>query len=282
MNAIVVFLLINSILTGVIVHRFLILNRMGFYVRHIKNGGIVIDWWSLLPLPERMRQRLKKWGLYPEALDKTHLSKEDKMVFHLVWRFILPVGCVVGFFKNPSQWRFYSMLFIAIFLGKQLLLTYYANNRKMSFNKNAYRLYKFLHNQVSAGVQPKDAIMSLYKIVKEPFLKSRLQALGAIYAQTLDFEMAFEELARYYDGSDVDAFRIAMLQGISLGDNLNTLKKQESLMFNKYMHYLQLETNRQKVRTFLVVSIYCMIIIIMIGLPLMMELNQAINMIFLE
>ena len=152
----------------------------------------------------------------------------------------------------------------------------------MAFNKNAYRLYKFLHNQVSAGVQPKEAMMSLFLIVKEPFLKERLQALGSIYAQTLDFDMAFEELTRYYEGPDIDAFRIAMLQGITLGNNINTLKKQESLMFNKYMNYLQLETNRQKLRTFLVVTIYCVIIIIMIGLPLMMELNQAMDMIFLE
>jgi Flp pilus assembly protein TadB len=212
----------------------------------------------------------------------TGLSKEDQMVFHFLWSVFMPAVCLVGLLSNYRNWKVYGMILLSGVLVKRMLIVLFKKRRKLEFNKNAYRLYKFLHNQISAGVQPKESMASLYRIVKEPFLRERLQALGSMYSQTLDFEMSFNEISTYYEGADVNSFKIAIAQGISLGNNLTTLKKQEELMFSKYMNYLQLETNRQKAKTFFVVSIYCMIIILMIGLPLMMELAEALDMIFMR
>lgn len=164
---------------------------------------------------------------------------------------------------------------------KKILLHQLKKKRTLIFNKNAYRLYKFLHNQLSAGVQPKECMMSLHRIVRDHFLKGRLRALGSMYIQTLDFQLAFQEISDYYEGADVDALKISIEQGLILGENLETLKRQEALMFSKYMNYIQLETERQKLKTLIVVTLFCGIIIIMIGLPFFMELNQAIDMIFI-
>lgn len=277
-----VLLLANGILMMMLVFKVSSYRCLFKYIKQFKKTGVIIDWYALLPFPKRVKALVKRINFYPKVLAINGLSKEDQMVMHLLTSVFIPFMCVIGFIKDLRHWRIYIMLVIASQLGKYMLLTYYKKQRNMAFNRNAYRLYKFLHNQISAGVQPKESMMSLYKIVKEPFLRERLQALGSMYAQTLDFDVSFEEISKYYDGSDVNSLRIAIIQGIDLGNNLNTLKKQEALMFSKYMNYLQLETNRQKARTFVVVTIYCMIIIFMIGLPLMMELSEAIDMIFMK
>ncbi len=224
---------------------------------------------------------LNKTWVYRDNLDNTPLNREKKFIFNIVWNMVIPFCLIIGFIKNPSQ-NGYIWVLIASFILKKVIVVTYKNKNEMVFNKNAYRIYKFLHNQIVAGVHVNVAVVSLYKVVSDKFLKERLQAFGSMYASTLNFDIAFKELSDYYTNSDVDTFRIAMLQGIDMGDNINTLKKQEQIMFSKYMGYLQLETERQKLKTFIVVSIYCAIIIVMIGLPLLIEIQRAMGMIFLE
>jgi len=276
----VLLILINSGVVMILLWHIHIIFRGLHHLKDLQHQGVTVRIWDRLPMPILFKKSLKRLLFYSEALNKTHLSKEDKLVFHVIWNIFIPLGCIWGLINNPSNLMTYVTVLFASILGKYSLLIHYRRQRALVFNKNAYRLYKFLHNQLSAGVQPKESMMSLSRIVQEPFLRQRLQALGSMYAQTLDFNLSFEEISRYYEGPEVDAFRMAMSQGITLGNNLNTLKKQEELMFSKYMSYLHLETERQKLRTFIVVSIFCAIIIFMIGLPLWMELHQAIDIIF--
>ena len=42
------------------------------------------------------------------------------------------------------------------------------------FQKNAYRLYRYLISQIMAGVKPKDVIISMYKITEDNSLKKIL------------------------------------------------------------------------------------------------------------
>lgn len=241
--------------------------------------GVPIDMNKIFP---RVINQLWIWLIkYPLELDKTHLSQEDKLVFHLIWSMLIPVLCIVGSIRQTALIKIFLFVFISSIVIRKMLLISFRKQRVMIFNKNAYRLYKFLHNQLSAGVQPKECMASLHRIVQEPFLKKRLKALGSMYSQTLDFNIAFKEVSEYYGGTDVDAFKIAIQQGLEMGDNLNTIEKQESLMFSKYMNYLQLETNREKIKTLLIVTIFCAIIIFMVGLPLLMELDEAIQLLFI-
>lgn len=275
----IVFLCVNILLSALILSIAFRGNYVWYALGFIRKSGLSIDMNKLFPkVLIHLWENLLK---YPKELDKTHLSKEDKLVFHLIWSVLIPFLCVAGSVREPYLMKTFMFVFFCSIIAKKVLLLSFKKQRVMVFNKNAYRLYKFLHNQLSAGVQPKESMASLYRIVHEPFLRERLKALGSMYAQTLDFEIAFDEIAGYYGGSDVEAFKIAIKQGLDMGDNLNTIKKQEALMFSKYMNYLQLETNRQKIKTLVVVSIFCFIIIFMIGLPLMIELNQAIDLIFI-
>lgn len=252
-----------------------------FYVARIYGESGISGFVNhLISLSPRMMKVVRKVFVYSNDLDKTHLSLEDKWVFHILLSVFIPIVCVIGFFKYEGSRHMFLFFLTGSYVVRQVLLKSFKKKRSLMFNKNAYRLYKFLHNQLSAGVHPNRCMTNLYRIVKDTFLRERLKAFGSMYVQTLDFSLAFEEISNYYDGIDVDAFRIAMEQGLMMGDNLKTLQKQEALMFSKYMNYLQLETNRQKLRTLIVITIFCGIIIFMIGLPLMIELEQALNIIF--
>ncbi len=279
MTVYVILVCINILIAFIVVSMIFNGGYLLFVLRLMKNSGVVIKKQQVLP--KVLCLFLDYLIKYPGELDKTHLSWEDKMVFHFIWSVVIPLLCVIGSLREIALIKTFIIIFIGSLVIKRVLLISFKKQRAMIFNKNAYILYKFLHNQLSAGVQPKECMASLHRIIQEPFLNKRLKALGSMYAQTLDFESAFKEVSSYYEGSDVDAFKIAIQQGLEMGDNLNTIKKQEALMFSKYMNYLQLETNRQKTKTLIIVSIFCAIIIFMVGLPLLMELDQAIQLIFI-
>lgn len=282
MYGLIVILIFNSILMVVTlkcVHSIL----YTFYVARIYGESGISGFVNhIISLSPKMMKIIRKVFVYSNDLDKTHLSLEDKWVFHILWSVFIPMVCVIGFFRYEMSQHLFVIFLAGSYVGKRFLVVSFKKQRSLMFNKNAYRLYKFLHNQLSAGVHPNRCMTNLYRIVEDTFLRERLKAFGSMYVQTLDFYLAFEEISNYYGGIDVDAFRIAMEQGLMMGDNLKTLQKQEALMFSKYMNYLQLETNRQKLRTLVVITIFCGIIIFMIGLPLMIELNQALNIIFLK
>lgn len=280
MNGVWLLVAINSLCMVVVLYQLSCFRQVAFTLSFLRKSGVLVDWHKLFPWVHTFRP-LHKWLFYySEELDKTYLSKEDKVVFHLLWTFFLPLMTIICHLRGYMGFIHCLIICLGLYFGKRALLKSYKKGRSHNFNKNAYRLYMFLHNQLSAGIQPKDCVISLYKVVSEPILQERLKAFGSLYVQTLNFDMAFEEVSAYYDGTDVDAFKIAIEQGLVIGENLESLKKQEALMFSKYMNYLQLETERQKVKTLVVVTIFCIIIIVMIGLPLVMELNQAIDTIF--
>jgi hypothetical protein len=280
MNGVWLLAVINSLCVLVILYQVTCFRQVTYNLSVLRKSGIAVDWYRLFPGFQKFRP-VYKWLLYySDELDKTYLSKEDKVVFHLLWTFFMPFMIVVCYFRGYFSFLNCVIICAGIYFGKRVLLTSYKKKRTHNFNKNASRLYMFLHNQLSAGIQPKDCVISLHKVVSEPILQERLKAFGSLYVQTLNFNLAFEEISAYYDGTDVDAFKIAIEQGLVIGENLESLKKQEALMFSKYMNYLQLETERQKVKTLVVVTLFCIIIIVMIGLPLAMELDQAINTIF--
>ena len=104
-----VLFIVNGLLIVIILQRVFVCSRAWFYIKGLKRVGIVIDWWAILPLSDVAKRRIKKLGIYPEALDKSHLSKEDKLIFHLMWDIVMPIGCTVGILYDIRRWRFFSV-----------------------------------------------------------------------------------------------------------------------------------------------------------------------------
>ena len=219
---------------------------------------------------EKYNQRLKKLGF----------TSEEEKFFKIAWVFIPIIMFFVSIFVDyKSFFRAFSFL---VFCGlfQKMNIEILMKKRNRGLNKNIYRMYKFLFNQVSAGVSPGDSIINLHKVVEDKFLEKRLKNMALIYYQTLNIDLALMEVKKFYDDEEIDPFCIVVKQGIETGENLLMLKRQEALMFNKYFNYLEMETDRQKVKIIIVVFIFCLVIVLMIGIPLFMEMNEAMNQLF--
>ena len=66
------------------------------------------------------------------------------------------------------------------------------------------------------------------------------------------------------------------------GDNKELLAKQEDIMFKKYFNYIQAETDSCRNRGVAAAAVFVAIIAVMIIIPMLDELSQAIGKIFIN
>jgi len=139
-----------------------------------------------------------------------------------------------------------------------------------------------MYNQLSSGVHMTDAISTIYLPIKEKTLRGVLINFSARYMQTMNINYALEILENEYSGFEVDSFSLALKQGLETGNNQTLLKKQEEIMFSKYFMTIQMETDLVKWQCVMIVLIQCVILVLMIGIPLLMDLNRALNQILMN
>ncbi len=151
----------------------------------------------------------------------------------------------------------------------------------MKFQKNAYKIYKYLHNQISSGVKVTDAVKGAYEVIEDKYLKNILIRLAAGYELTLDINTALDDFMSSFDGDEAETLCIAIKQGIMTGDNRELLSRQEEVMFKKYFNYIQAETDNCRNRSFIAAGMFTVVIVIMILIPLLNDMTEAIEKIFI-
>lgn len=159
-----------------------------------------------------------------------------------------------------------------------------SNKRKINlrFQKHIYKIYKYLHNQISSGVKPTDAVRSVYEVTEDRELGAILVRLAARYELTLDIDTALEEFRSNFDAHEAETLCIALKQGIETGDNKELLAKQEDVMFKKYFNYIQAETDGCRNRSLAAASVFVAIVVVMIIVPMLAEMGQAVGNIFIN
>lgn len=207
---------------------------------------------------------------------------EDKGVYVFIFiKYIISVIIgILGMATNYPNIAKGILLFLVIFLSSELTLKIEIRRNNRLFQKNAYKIYKFLNNQVSSGIRISEALKNLYQIIDDYNLKKILIKFSAIYIQTSNIDLALKEFDKYYDTQESESLCICIKQGIATGDSSNLLRRQEELMFNKYINYIQLETDFQKNKSILAVGMLCLILVIMIGVPLFSDMDRALTSIF--
>jgi Flp pilus assembly protein TadB len=148
------------------------------------------------------------------------------------------------------------------------------------FNRNAYKVYKFLHNQVSSGISATEAIKTAYEVVNETELRQALVLMAARYELTRDIENALGELVSRFDLNDTHTLCTAIRLGVMTGDNTDMLARQEEIMFKKYFNFIQAETEGRRLRSVVSAIFFTAIIIILISVPLLMDVMESMNIIF--
>lgn len=229
---------------------------------------------------------LEKGKLYQKArikMRKAGYKWEYSAMLYLFVRFVLSsVVFIAAFLQNYPD--FVRPLAVTVLINVIMESVVKANIRKgsMRFQKYIYKIYKYLHNQISAGVKPTDAVRCVYEVTEDRELRGILVRLAARYELTLDIDAALEEFRSNFDAHEAETLCIAIKQGIETGDNKELLAKQEDIMFKKYFNYIQAETDSCRNRSVAAASVFVAIVAVMIIVPMLGEVNQAIGSIFIN
>jgi Flp pilus assembly protein TadB len=158
-----------------------------------------------------------------------------------------------------------------------------SNRKKICriYQKNTYKIYKYLHNQVSAGIKVTDAIKTVHEVVSDDILKEALILLVAEFELTKNIDKALDEFRSRFDTPDSETLCVALRQGVITGDNSELLARQEDLMFKRYFNYMQTETDNCKIKNAMVVALFSLIVVIMITVPLLKDVSEAAGKIFI-
>lgn len=210
--------------------------------------------------------------------------------FKRLWYDLLPAS-------SPKNYKPYIIGLVSLFIlllniklaiGLFLLFVINISQNKRKKNKKkqkiigyyGYKIFKFLMNQTSSGIKISDALQGLYQIVDDNDLRRYLIDVSACFRQTADLHQSLEILKTHYKGIEVQTLCVAIEQGIDTGCNYETLVKMEGLLFKKYIYQIQKDTTLRKKRGVLATLYLCIIVVLMVAVPILIDMLSAFNKIF--
>jgi Flp pilus assembly protein TadB len=230
--------------------------------------------------------REKKAGIYIKARDKMKKSgygSEHAAVVYLILKYPVPlVLFITSFVVNYPHIYKSFILSAAVILILEIVITMEKKKYTLRFQKNAYKIYKYLHCQISSGVKVTDAVKTTYEVIEDKDIRDIFVQMAARYELTLDIDTSLEEFNSSFDALEADTLCVALKQGIMTGDNRELLARQEELMFNKYFNHIQAETDNCRVQTTLAAAMFTAVIVIMIAVPLISDVSEAVGKIFVN
>lgn len=231
-------------------------------------------------------KHMDKGSIYKKAREKMRKAGyrgDYSAVLYLFIKFVaLPAVFLAAFVINyPDLLRPLASVLLVNTIMEMVIS---AGKRKMNlhFQKYIYKIYKYLHNQITAGVKPTDAIRSVYEVIDDRELRGALVRLAARYELTLDIDTALEEFRSNFDAHEAETLCIALKQGIDTGDNKDLLSRQEDVMFKKYFNYIQAETDSCRNRSVAAAAVFVSIVVVMIIVPMLNEVGEAVGKIFIN
>jgi len=229
---------------------------------------------------------IEKGSIYGKARDKMRKAGYRGEFAPLIYIFIRYVVSAVVFLaalciNYPDIVRPIASV---VLLNSITTAVISANRRKVNlrFQKHIYRIYKYLHNQISSGVKPTDAVRTVYETTDDRDIRDVLIRVAARYELTMDIDSALEELRSSFDTHEAETLCLALKQGVQTGDNRDLLEKQEDIMFKKYFNYIQAETDNCRNRGVAAAAVFVAIIAVMIIVPMLDDVGQAVGRIFIN
>ena len=249
--------------------------RMGDRNSHKGNGTAakksLLDYMDKLPLPKKGKEYLI------QKIDESGLGDQNTWVYWMGVTFILPFVLFTLLTIQKYTIGIRIMLSILCFVLPNILLGSKIQQRKQAFIINAYKLYYFLHSQISSGIKVTDAIKGIYEIADHPLIQKTFIQFVAQYELTLNMEESLKILRRSFPGYDCDMLCASILQCVNTGMAGKTLLKMEQMMFSKYFFYLQKDTEKFKVKL-IVSGVFAIIPLVMIFLlPMIFDSYSAFN-----
>jgi hypothetical protein len=172
------------------------------------------------------------------------------------------------------------MIFLIEFLRRRGL----SNRRRdfeARFNQNLYKIYRFLYTQLTAGLSPIEILRHIHLAATDVEMRSAITAFTGAYFRTLNFSRASKELLERYPNKESEILLTILRQGIESGDSLELIQRQEEVMTQRYLDAVVLETERVQTKTILMIVAAGGILLAIMGLPLILQMMEALNALFL-
>jgi len=231
-------------------------------------------------------KRDKRFGIYRRAKEKMRKSgyrSEHAPYLYIVSKYIISlIIFIAAFIANfPNIFRAFAAAMCNTIIVECVVG---AARKKLNikFQRYVYKIYKYLHNQISSGVKVTDAIKTVYEVVDDRELRSILVKLAARFELTHDIDAALEEFSSNFELQEAQTLCVALKQGIETGDNQELLARQEEVMFMKYFNYIQMETDNCKLKSTIAAAMFTAVIIIMVVVPLLRDMSDALSKIFIN
>lgn len=245
----------------------------GSYVRMLLQGTV-----------ERYEKRKKKHGLYEKAaarLKKANYTGRYSVYVYMIFQYLLPlVLTFLAWLLSTSIVRALAVMALAAATPAYVV---WIRRRRLSlkFAKESYKIYKYLHNQLSSGVHPYDAISTAHEVIEDKDIRHYLIILASTYEMTKDIHLALKDFLSRVQSEDAEALAEALRQGIQTGENKKTLQRQEKLMFHRYLDYIKAETDACRMKSALAAVAFMLVVVIMICIPLLGEVEAGVKSIFM-
>jgi len=249
------------------------------YYKYISHVRKYIEDYDSSRAKENLLTRL--FGKAKIAAKRCGYDSNFAALVYMFMQYVLPVLIfVLGMVLNYP--RITPAVFGSLLIFLMVAYIMRSNRKRLEneFKYSAYKIYRYLHNQISSGVSVTDAVKTVYKVADNNRLQDNLILLAARYARTLDINSALEEFKSNYSLQEVESLCVALKQGIETGDNKDILERQEKLMFSQYFNYIQAETEACKRKRALIIAVYAFIIIVMLAVPMINDAADAVSKIF--
>lgn len=231
----------------------------------------------------KFKNKIQKLVMKRLKADRQAFEKEDEFKNHLIFQYIIPFFLFISIifkFKRDS----FPLILVPFlyYISNRLKFKKIQKERHLNFQKNTYKIYKFIYNQVSSGVRLHDCIIGLYDVIDDKQFKRVLINMSAVYSQTSNIDLSLESITDMYPGIDSIMLCSAIKQGVHIGNNMETIERQEKLAFNKYFIYIKNETEKIRFRGFISMTLFAVIIILLLSIPLLYEMKEATSKIFVN
>ena len=220
------------------------------------------------PLFPVLYSRLEKAGVH---------SKADIVFYVLLPMAMLPVGILTAVFVDSAGG---ILLMTAPAFLSGLLLRFRKRKHDSLFQRNAYRIYKYILNQIAAGVRPADALRNMHEVIEDRDLSKIFTEACAAYSVTYDNARLADDISKRIDTPESRNFTMSIKDGLFESRDEELLGRLEQMMFNRYFAYIQRMTDSLKTRCLVTVVLLCGIVVCMVLVPTIMDVQSALDSIF--
>ncbi|MBE0451618.1 MAG: hypothetical protein IBX70_12340 [Clostridia bacterium] len=220
-----------------------------------------------------------------EAKRKFLLLDEERKEFialYVIFKYFVPGLMIIFALTQGGTYIIRTAIVIPVMLiGPEIYIKNKQKEHEKLFENYSYKIFKFINNQRAAGVPTQKLITKLHQTVDNQKLKRRLISFAADYIANNDYSSSFNEyIMKYYSTNDARLLDNALRQGLNVGDRYSVSEDEEQLMFDKYISYIEYETEKRKLKLVFIAALFSLVLVVLVGFPLALQVKEALLSIF--